>query len=117
MTTPMPYSIIAAAFLLAHLPALAADSAVITNTDQGPWIINAGGVLKSETELTIENHRGKAVDAFGVTGVAGQKVAGVSMPGVKDEIEWSQSDEGLTLSVPEEKPCKHAYVYKIDLNK
>ena len=57
------------------------------------------------------------VKAFGKTGVAGQKVAGVSMLGVKDEIKWSQSDEGLTLSVPKDKPCKHAYVYKIDLNK
>ena len=54
----------AAAFLLAHLPALAADPAVITHIDQRPWIINAGGVLKSETELTIENHRGQAVDAW-----------------------------------------------------
>jgi len=47
----------------------------------------------------------------------GQKVAGVSMLGVKDEIKWSQGDEGLTLSVPKDKPCKHAYVYKIDLKK
>ena len=60
----MPHSIVAAAFLLAHLSALAADPAVITNIDQRPWIINAGGVLKSETELTIENHRGQAVDAW-----------------------------------------------------
>jgi alpha-L-fucosidase len=57
------------------------------------------------------------VKAFGKTGVAGQKVAGVSMLGVKDEIKWSQGDEGLTLSVPKDKPCKHAYVYKIDLKK
>ena len=57
------------------------------------------------------------VKAFGKTGAAVQKVAGVSMLGVKDEIKWSQSDEGLTLSVPKDKPCKHAYVYKIDLKK
>jgi len=57
------------------------------------------------------------VKAFGKTGVAGQKVAGVSMLGVKDEIKRSQSDEGLTLSVPKDKPCKYAYVYKIDLKK
>jgi hypothetical protein len=60
----MPYSIVAAAILLGYLPALAADPAVITNIDQRPWIINANGVLKSETELTIENHRGQAVDAW-----------------------------------------------------
>jgi hypothetical protein len=58
------HSLVAAAFLLAHLPALAADPAVITKIDQRPWILNAGGVLKSETELTIENHRGRAVDAW-----------------------------------------------------
>jgi hypothetical protein len=55
------------------------------------------------------------VKAFGKTGVAGQEVAEVYMPGVKNEIMWSQSDEGLTLSVPKDKPSKHAYVYKIDL--
>ena len=60
----MPYSIVAAAILLGHLSALAADPAVITNIAQRPWIINAAGVLKSETELTIENHRGQAVDAW-----------------------------------------------------
>ena len=68
----MPHSIVAAAFLLAHLPALAADSAVITHIVQRPWIINAGGVLKSETELTIENHRGQAVDAWVVIRVPGK---------------------------------------------
>jgi len=62
----------AAAFLLAHLPALAAGPAVITHIDQRPWIINAGGVLKSETELTIENHRGQAVDAWMIIRVPGK---------------------------------------------
>ncbi len=55
-----------------HLPALAADPAAITHIDQRPWILNAGGVLKSETELTIENHRGQAVDAWVKIRVPGQ---------------------------------------------
>ena len=45
----------AAAFLVAHIPVFAADSTVITHIDQRPWIINADGALKSETELTIES--------------------------------------------------------------
>jgi hypothetical protein len=66
-----------AAFLLAHLTALAADPAVITNIAQRPWIINGAGVLKSETELTIENRRGQAVDAW----------MKISVPGKPDCIE------------------------------
>lgn len=47
-----------------YKPALAADPAVITHVDQRPWIINSGGVLKSKTELTIENRHSQAVDAL-----------------------------------------------------
>ena len=57
------------------------------------------------------------IKAFGKAGVAGKKVGAVRMLGVKDEIKWSQSDEGLTLSVPKERPCNYAYVYKIDIQK
>jgi len=39
------------------------------------------------------------------------------MQGRKVVIKWSQSDEGLTLSVPKERPCNYAYVYKIDIQK
>jgi hypothetical protein len=67
----------AAAFLVAHISVFAADSAVITRIDQRPWIINADGALKSETELTIENHRGQPVDAW----------VKISVPGRPDCIE------------------------------
>ena len=43
------------------------------------------------------------------------QIAGVKMLGSKEEIHWRQTDAGLSLSVPREKPCRHAFAYRIDL--
>lgn len=43
-------------------------------------------------------------------------IANVSMLGSSENIEWSQDDAGLHLSVPSEKPCEHVVVYAIELN-
>jgi alpha-L-fucosidase len=40
-------------------------------------------------------------------------ITGVSMLGSEEEIHWEQTRRGLQVSVPKEKPCDHAYVYKI----
>jgi alpha-L-fucosidase len=49
--------------------------------------------------------------------VPDKTIAAVSMLGSKDEVKWRQTDDGLTLSVPPEKPCRHAFVYRIDFKK
>jgi alpha-L-fucosidase len=41
-------------------------------------------------------------------------VAAVRMLGSKETIHWRQTDAGLTLSVPREKPCRYAFAYRID---
>jgi alpha-L-fucosidase len=55
-----------------------------------------------------------AVKALGRAGTAGRKIKTVRMLGSGGEIRWRQDDDGLTLSVPKEQPCKHAFVYQID---
>jgi alpha-L-fucosidase len=42
-------------------------------------------------------------------------IAGVSMLGVEGDLDWSQDEEGLTIHPPPQKPCDHAYTYKIAL--
>ncbi|MEM2352214.1 MAG: alpha-L-fucosidase, partial [Thermoproteota archaeon] len=42
------------------------------------------------------------------------EVHSVSMLGVDGELKWSQSKEGLKVKMPNEKPCEHAYVIKIE---
>ncbi|MCY2953081.1 MAG: alpha-L-fucosidase [Planctomycetota bacterium] len=54
------------------------------------------------------------VRALGSKRVPHKAIAAVSMLGSKDEVKWRQSDDGLTLSVPREKPCRYASVYRID---
>jgi alpha-L-fucosidase len=44
-------------------------------------------------------------------------IATVSMLGSKDVIKWRQTDDGLALTVPREKPCRHAFVYRIEFKK
>ncbi|MFI3280792.1 MAG: alpha-L-fucosidase [Rikenellaceae bacterium] len=42
------------------------------------------------------------------------KVTGVSMLGSDEEIKWSQSDKGLTITFPSEKPTEYAHSFKIN---
>jgi len=37
----------------------------------------------------------------------------VGMLGVDEELEWSLTKEGLRIKTPGERPCEHAYVFKI----
>ena len=41
-------------------------------------------------------------------------VTAVCMLGASEAVNWYQSDSGLALSVPPEKPCRHAFVYRVD---
>ena len=43
------------------------------------------------------------------------QVAGVTMLGVDGELAWSQDSEGLKITPPGEKPCDHAYTFKVTL--
>ena len=37
----------------------------------------------------------------------------VCLLGHDGKLEWSQNDEGLIVTLPEEKPCEHAFALKI----
>jgi alpha-L-fucosidase len=41
------------------------------------------------------------------------KISSVTLLGCADKLEWSQSDRGLVVTLPEKKPCEYAYVLKI----
>jgi alpha-L-fucosidase len=55
------------------------------------------------------------VRALAKKGAAHKAIATVRMLGSEEAITWRQTDDGLTLSVPREKPCRHAFVYRIEL--
>ena len=50
------------------------------------------------------------------TVIGKDSMASMNMLGSKDEIRWRQTDDGLALSVPREKPCRHAFVYRVDFH-
>lgn len=41
------------------------------------------------------------------------EIRSVTMLGAGRELKWSLSEAGLTIETPAEKPCEHAYVFKI----
>jgi len=41
------------------------------------------------------------------------EIASVKMLGVDQELEWSLTEKGLEIKTPTEKPCEHAFVFKI----
>ncbi len=55
-----------------------------------------------------------SVRSMGGERLKGRQIAGVRMLGAGEEIRWKQTTDGLSLSVPEKKPCSHAFVYRID---
>jgi alpha-L-fucosidase len=48
-----------------------------------------------------------------LAGLYESEIAAVRMLGVEQELAWSLSPQGLTVHVPAERPCDHAYVVKI----
>jgi alpha-L-fucosidase len=43
-----------------------------------------------------------------------KKVNEVRMLGYADELEWTQSESGLKISLPDKKPCEHAFCFVIN---
>ena len=42
-------------------------------------------------------------------------IIGISMLGSAGQLEWSQDEQGLRIRTPVDKPCEHAYTFKIEL--
>ena len=45
------------------------------------------------------------------------QIQSVSMLGMDEPVEWSFQEEGLIINPPGEKPCEHAYAFKIQIKK
>ncbi len=48
--------------------------------------------------------------------VRAEGISRISMLGVEGSLFWSQDEEGLKIKTPSEKPCLHAYTFKIVLD-
>ena len=42
------------------------------------------------------------------------EISRVSMLGAPGKLTWSQTPDGLVVTPPAEKPCEHAFVFKIE---
>jgi alpha-L-fucosidase len=95
---------------------------------EGPTVV-AGGHFKEEFPFTARDIRfstkGDALYAL-VLGwpddgrlriralaTSAGKIASVELLGASGELDWSQQDNGLRVTLPKKKPCDHAYALKI----
>jgi hypothetical protein len=73
---PKKTAVLALSFIVCWLVALPASrgaSLTITQVEQTPWIVDDGGTLKSETQLTIDNGQSAELPAWVKIGVAGKR--------------------------------------------
>ncbi len=54
------------------------------------------------------------VRALSRKGVLAKNIASVRMLGSTDQVKWHQANDGLSLSVPRSRPCRYAFVYRVD---
>ena len=47
----------------------------------------------------------------------GPEIISVRMLGVDQELAWSLNEKGMTITPPQQKPCKHAVVFRIERGK
>jgi alpha-L-fucosidase len=53
------------------------------------------------------------IEAFGELDES--QIKSVSLLGSDEKIDWSVSSSGMTIQPPEEKPCEHAFAFKVKL--
>ncbi len=47
-------------------------------------------------------------------GLYESEIESVKMLGVDEELEWKMTEDGLTIKTPDQKPCEHAFTFKIE---
>ena len=47
-------------------------------------------------------------------GLYESEIESIKMLGVDEELEWKMTEDGLTIKPPDEKPCEHAFTFKIE---
>lgn len=98
---------------------------------EGPTKMEKGGPFSERQEVyyaaedirfTVKNDAlyaiclgwpGKEVTIRSLRMLYRSEIGSVKMLGVDKELEWRMSGEGLKIKAPKEKPCEHAYVFKI----
>jgi len=98
---------------------------------EGPTKMEIGGPFseRKEVQYTAEDIRftvkdealyaiclgwpGEEATVESLKKLYGSEISSVKMLGVDKELKWSLGGKGLQVKTPDEKPCKHAYVFKI----
>jgi len=56
-----------------------------------------------------------------IPGILAKEIAKISMLGVKEKVAWQKSNQGIKIQAPlitpGQVPCRHAHVYKIEMNR
>ncbi len=63
------------------------------------------------------NASGLLIKSLDKNTIADANIRNVTLLGSSENINWTQTDEGLKLSFPAQKPCEYAYAFKITFDK
>jgi alpha-L-fucosidase len=67
--------------------------------------------------LNWDDAAGVVIKSLNREAVADAKITKVSLLGSDEAIKWEQTDDGLKLSFPANRPCEYAYSFKISFDK
>lgn len=77
-----------------------------------PGVVYAIALASPEKETTIQSLGSNSTSE---AGLAAGSIANVQLLGSDAKLEWSQSDNGLSISAPSSKSGDFAYVFKVSL--
>ena len=65
-------------------------------------------------EVTIKFLAGVRLPPGGEFRLYESEIESITMLGVDEELEWTMTEDGLTIKTPDTKPCEHAFTFKIE---
>jgi len=53
------------------------------------------------------------IKSLGIASIPAGTISGINLLGSDAKLEWTQDAEGLHIQPPTQKPCEHAFTFKI----
>jgi alpha-L-fucosidase len=100
-----------------HEPARSGDPTANSPDARAAATVNVRFTAKGNSVYAIclaWPKRELSAKALGKRGTDGKTVAAVRLLGSSEAVRWHQTEDSLILSVPREKPCRYAFVYRVD---
>jgi alpha-L-fucosidase len=62
-----------------------------------------------------EEDKDVVIESVNIKGLGGRTIESIRMLGYEGAINWTLTKDGLKVGFPDKKPCKHAFVFRIEM--